>query len=64
MELTDALLICHDLFMLGLISEAPTLRWGIPAAESALSAWSISVIPDGTLPDDRVPDARPRAARL
>lgn len=53
LELTEALLIAHDLFMLGQISHAPSLRWDIATAESALSAWAVTVVPDGALTQDR-----------
>jgi hypothetical protein len=67
LELTEALLICHDLFMLGLISRAPSLKWDIPAAEAALCQWSVSVLPDGALteePPNRLPTPRSPAAGL
>lgn len=35
--------------MLGEIEQAPTLRWDIATAEAALSPWSVTVFPDGTL---------------
>ena len=42
----EALLIAHDLFMLGEIAAPPTLQWTIADAEAALSPWSIRVVPD------------------
>lgn len=49
LELTEALLIAHDLYMLGEIKEEPSLRWTIVAAQSALAPWDVTVVPDGAL---------------
>lgn len=58
LEITEALLIAQDLYMLGEIPEAPSLRWDIATTEAALSRWGVRVVPDGTLTWNRRP---PRA---
>lgn len=55
LELTEALLIAHDLYMLGEIEDEPSLRWTVAAAESALSPWQVTVVPDGALTWNRRP---------
>ena len=49
LELTESLLMAHDLYMLGELAEAPSLRWDIATAQAALAAWSVQVVPDGAL---------------
>lgn len=56
LELTQALLIAHDLYMLGEIDEEPSLRWTSEDAETSLSPWSVRVVPDGALTWNRQPD--------
>lgn len=49
--LYEALLLAHDLFMLGHLNNPPTLRWGPIDAEAALSPWNVHVI-SSTPPTD------------
>lgn len=49
LEITEALLIAQDLFMLGQIPQPPTLRWDIATTQAALSRWAVVVVADGTL---------------
>ena len=49
LEITEALLVAQDLYMLGQIPDAPSLRWDIDTTEAALSRWEVRVVPDGTL---------------
>lgn len=48
-ELTEALLIAHDLFMIGEIDTAPSRRWSLSDAQAALAPWAMTVLPDGSL---------------
>ncbi|HEY6932807.1 MAG TPA: hypothetical protein VI452_05365 [Marmoricola sp.] len=48
--LLEAVLVAHDLYMLGLIDEPPTLRWGVPEAARKLARWSVHVIPERAEP--------------
>lgn len=44
LSLHQALLLAHDLFMLGHLNSAPTLRWRVSDAETALSPWHVHVV--------------------
>ena len=50
LPLAHALLIAHDLFMLGHLNTPPTLRWTPLDAEAALRPWHVRVLPDCTSP--------------
>ena len=43
---SEALLVAHDLFMLGEIAAPPSLRWTKADAEAALSPWNVQVVSD------------------
>lgn len=43
---SEALLVAHDLFMLGEIAAEPSLRWTAADTEAALSPWNVRVVPD------------------
>ena len=45
-HLHEAILVAHDLHMLGCIPEPPTLRWRPVDAEAALARWEARVVPD------------------
>lgn len=49
LDRSEALLIAHDLYMLGEITDAPSLRWDIATLQSALARWEVTVVPDGSL---------------
>ncbi|HET8602488.1 MAG TPA: hypothetical protein VFM09_01025 [Marmoricola sp.] len=44
--LREALTVSHDLYMLGCIDRAPTLRWRREDAEDALASWDVRVVDD------------------
>lgn len=46
LELTEALLVAHDLYMLGEIDRAPALHWDTADAEAVLRPWAVRVVPD------------------
>ena len=58
LEITEALLIAQDLYMLGLIPDAPTLRWDGATTQAALHRWEVLVVPDGALTSNRPTAAR------
>lgn len=45
-RLTEAVQVAHDLFMLGILEQPPTLRWQELEAQTALERWNAQIIPD------------------
>ncbi|HET8559639.1 MAG TPA: hypothetical protein VFL69_03895 [Marmoricola sp.] len=53
LRFSQALLVAHDLYMLGRLKTPPSLRWTVADADAALRPWNVVVVPD----DDTTPDA-------
>jgi hypothetical protein len=58
--LSEALRVANDLYLLGALSVAPTLRWRPQDAEIALAPWKVRVLKD---PDSLFPSSRPSDPR-
>jgi hypothetical protein len=54
LDLMQALLLANDLHLLGLLDEAPSLRWRVADAVRALAAWQVHVV--GELPESSASD--------